>query len=339
VKEPSRAGRFAVALTVGASALLSGCGSTDPDGLDRVTIATTTYLAHAAMFIAKEQGLFEAEGLDVELEVLNRSGSSLPSLAQGGIDAAGSGPLNSRSINLIQRGARLRLVATRTVYATEGCVYAAFVARPLLIDSGRLVDVASMRDFRITTERTASNYYYFNRLLATGGLSQDDVDLIDMPVAARLDALEKGMIDVTTATEPWVTRLTRAGVGTVWRRVSDVLPDHDSSYIVFGKRFLDERRDLGVRFLRAYLRAAERLRTEGKSPRNIESIARWSRFDRQELRAMCWPPAPVDPRPDPRTLAEYQEFALERGLIDRLATHDELVDLDFLDEIEATGGL
>jgi len=298
---------------------------------DRIRVTTSAYLADAAMFIALDQGIFSAHGLDVEVEPLNSATAAMPLLSEGSLDVAQSGPINPRSFNLIQRGAAFRMVAGRDVYTTEGCPSDAFLVRSDLLAAGRVTDAASLRGLRITTERTASNYYYFDRLLASGGLTMQDVVLIDMPVPARGDALAKGLIDVTTASEPWATRLVRDGHAKIWKRVSDVLPARQRSFVLFGRRLLEDEHGLGTRFLAAFLEAERRLREEGKSFRNIESIARWTHFDPEELRAMCWPTSPADPTPDRETLDDFQRWALANQLIDSYSPYEKLVDLSFLD--------
>jgi len=300
-----------------------------------VTLAAGAFLTSAVTYLAVDQGFFAAEGLEVELVLMNRGGASLPALSSGDIDAANSGPINPRYFNVIQRGAHLRFVAARSFYDPAGCAHEAFVARTDLLDSGRLSDEASLAGLRITTERTASNYFYFSRLLALGRLTIADVELVDLPVAARLDAFDKGLIDVATATEPWVTRLVRAGKVKVWHPVSDVLPGQQVSFLIFGRRLLEERRDLGLRVLRGYAKAARHVREEGKSQRNIESLARRTRFDAEELREMCWPAVPADLRVDPRTLEEYQQWALESGLIDVVVPYEMVVDSGFVDALAA----
>lgn len=303
--------------------------------LEPIRLAVGSYLADAIAFVAKDQGLFAAQGLDVELVVINKAGAALPALAAGEVDAASSGVLNPRVFNVIQRGGAVRIVAARTFYDPDGCAHEAFVARAELLDSGRLATAAGLRGLRITTERTGSNHYYFSRLLAEGGLTFDDVETIDMPVASRGEAFAKAMVDVATASEPWATRMTRDPGVRIWKRVADVLPGRQSSFLVYGERLRGPRRDLGRRFLAAFLQAARRVREEGRSPRNVEAVARWTQLDPEELRGMCWPHTPVDARPDPQTLEEYQRWALDHEMVDEVSPYASLVDLEFLESVSA----
>jgi NitT/TauT family transport system substrate-binding protein len=312
-----------------ALALVAGCTAPEPAARERVTFMMHRYLSGAVGFIAQERGFFERAGIDVDIVYSNREGNAMPGLMQGRIDVFTTGPLGPRYFNLVHRGARIRFVAAGVVYASDGCPYAATVARRDLVESGRLGDYASLRGLRISSDRSSSSYFFWHRALALGGLAMDDVELVDVPSTVRLEALRSGRIDVTTAVEPLVTRLVRSGHGVVWRNRAEVFPDQQSTFVVFGPRLLDERPDLGRRFLAAYLEAAAAYRAEGKSERHLEILERATRFDREDLLAMCWPPWTPDGRVDPATLREYQEFALEQGLIDAIVPFERMVDESF----------
>lgn len=292
----------------------------------RVAKRLSSVVAH----IALAEGYFADEGLDIKLFWANSSAIVIPSLAQGKVDVSTTGQFDASFINVIERGARIRLVAARTVHTAGACGYFSFVARSDLIDSGRLEEPALLSGLRIGTERTAGSYYYWSLLLARSRLTFDDVEIVNVPDPVKPDAFALGRIDVTSQAEPWVTRSVQTGKARIWKSVADLLPNHQSSFLVFGRRLLDDRPDLGRRFLSAYMRAVHQYVAGGKSPRNIEIVASQTKMGRDELREMCWPQVVVDGQIDPSSLQQYQEWALEEGLIDAIAPFEQLVDDRFL---------
>ena len=72
------------------------------------------------------------------------------------------------------------------------------------------------------------------------------------------------------AFEPEVTQALDSGAAEIWIPGHLIAPDFQSTFLLFGERLLERERDLGKRFMRAYLRGVERYLEEEKSPR-------WSR--------------------------------------------------------------
>jgi NitT/TauT family transport system substrate-binding protein len=313
-----------------AALILLGGGSMLCAAGDKVVFRVAKRLSSAVAHIALAEGYFADEGLDIELFWSDSSGIVIPSLAQGKVDVSTTGQFDASFINVIERGARIRLVAARTVHATDGCGYFSFVARSELIDSGRLDEPAGLKGLRVVTERTAGSYYYWSQLLAKSQLTFDDVEPVNVPYAAVPTALAQGRVDLSSQAEPWPTRSAQTGKARIWKSVADVLPNHQSSYLVFGRRLLDERPDLGHRFMAAYMRAVQQYLAEGKSPRNIEIVASQTQMSREELHQMCWPHVVADGRIDPSSLQRYQEWALAEGMIDAIVPLEKLVDDRFL---------
>jgi ABC-type nitrate/sulfonate/bicarbonate transport system substrate-binding protein len=190
--------------------------------------------------------------------------------------------------------------------------------------------VAALRGRRVGSNRAVSSYYYWSRLLEQGGLTLADVDLRDLPSPAMGEALAKGLVDVVVSTEPNVFRIVSRGQGKLWKPVNDVLPDRQNTFLLFGRRLLDERPDLGRRVAAAMLKAAQRYVEDGRSDRNVGIVARRTRMEPDEVRQLCWPQWSRDGRVEPRGVEEFQRWALAQGLIDRPVPFSQLVDHSFL---------
>lgn len=310
------------------AALGAACGRESEE--DRITFRVAPRLSSFVAYLAADAGYFAAEGLKVELVAWDSPSTVIPSLAQGDLDVSTVWRLDPAYLNLIARGGRVRLVAGGMVYAAGECGYSAFLARPELLDSGRLDRLEGLRGLRVTTERTASSYYIWAKLLERAGLTFADVEVVDVPGAARAEAFSKALIDVSTTTEPGRSRMIRSGQAKVWMPVAEILPGKQSSYVVFGRRLLDERRDLGVRFLRAYQRAVADYVAEGRTPRLDEIVTRRTRIPAADLATMCWPTYSADGEVDRATLDDFQAWALGEGLIDTVLPLEAIFDAEFL---------
>ena len=322
----SAAGRRYLVAAALALALLGGDAAR---ARDKVVVSLHFEIYAADLVIAIEEGYFAAQGLDVEIVAWSNSTSMLPALAHGEIDFSSTSSLSPSYINLIQRGAQIRLVAARSVHQVGACPYVAFVARSELIDSGRLSDLASLRGLRIATTRTAPSFYYWARLLDRAGLTTDDVVFKAVPDDLKVEAIARDLVDVATTIEPKVTRLVSSGDGKVWLPVAAATPDRQNTFLLFGPRLLHERRDLGRRVMTAYL-AGRAQYLEGKTDRNVRILAARTHLTEDEVRGMCWPAQSADPRIDPVGLEDFQKWALGEGLIDAIVPYSTLVDESFL---------
>ena len=204
------------------------------------------------------------------------------------------------------------------------------LVRKGLLDEGRLASGASMRGLRFSIDRAGVTALYVSLLLDRLGLTFDDFELSDVAGESRGQALDRGLIDLTVAYEPHVTRALDLGGAEVWMAGSHIAPGFQSTYVFFGERLLERQREVGQRFLRAYLRAVERYLDEAKSEALVELLARRTHFDQDLIRRMCWPPTVRDGRIDPTSLERYQAWAMTQGLIDAPLDVTKMIDTGFL---------
>ena len=227
-------------------------------------------------------------------------------------------------VNAIDQGARIRVVAGTSYAAPGRCSPSALVARKGLFPADRPITPEDLRGKRIDINPLSSEGYFLDVFLARGGLSVADVEPVALPITARLDALERGAIDLTGTPEPWLSRMVDAGHRVVLTR-TEVIPDFQSSYLVYGSRLLNEGRETGRRFMSAYLRAVQQF-NEGPTDRNVEIAEKFTDLTPEELRRVCWPVLrPHGEIVAPQILA-FQRWALDHDLITRVVDVDELED-------------
>jgi len=177
---------------------------------------------------------------------------------------------------------------------------------------------------------TLPHAYWLSKALEPLGLGFDDLEVVDVPMPALVDAFSNGAFDFTGLDEPRLTQLLQSGRAVLWQGTEKIVPDYAQNVIFFGPNLLDERPDVGRRFMNAYRRAIAQY-NQGKTPRNLEILTAALRFSSEELEAMCWVSIDGDARVRSEGFAGYQDWALEQGLVDRVLSEDELVDRRFID--------
>ena len=326
-----RAGRFltfAACVLVVQALSLPGCGPPAPDARTKLKVLLAPFLSNATLFIAQEEGFFAEQSLDVEFVKMDRAARVIPALAAGQLDVLG-GSASVSLFNALARGADIRIVATKD-HVASGNVTFGLVARRDLVEGKKLEDVTQLRGRRIVAEAAELNEYFLEKLLESAGLSIDDVELMNVPDAVAPDALARGTVDLVSAGEPWITRMLDGGKAVMWKPAADVIPEFQVSFIMYGPTFLEENPDAGRRFMTAYLKAARQY-NQGKTERNIEIIAKYTKLDPAFLKRAGWPTMRKGGAVNTDTLLDFQDWALKRKYLDEKIPADRFWDPRFVE--------
>lgn len=309
------------------TAVTAGCSrQTDKaKALDVVRLSTRVAIANAPILIADEEGFFAREGIKLELVTLSTSiTQSLPALEREKVDVL-SGNLNIGFFNAIAKGARVRIVADRGYIDPHGCEFVGLVGRGSLFKSGDL-PAAQIRGRRFSANIAGASGYLAARYLASKGLTMSDVTFVTLPDNVQLQALNDGSIDLLFAAEP---RLTPSLPGNrMIVPASKYAPGLQYGIIVFGPSLLVDHRDLGERFIKAYLRGVRQY-NQGKTQRNLDIIARRVQVNADMARLLCWAPIRNDGSLDTPSLLEFEKWGVAQGYQIRPLTDGEVSDPSF----------
>jgi NitT/TauT family transport system substrate-binding protein len=296
---------------------------------DRVRAIVMPYLTLMPLYIAQQEGYFARQNLEVEFVRVARNQEIMASLASDDVDVAAA-MLTTNEINLIAAGTPIRMIAALGSHNPDSCVNMALVARRELVESGALEDPDRIRELVFDTDPLIPVGYWTDVVLQKYGLSIDDVELANMPSPAAMAALRSGSIDVTLEGEPFITMLEATGEAVIWERIEPYLPGYVIAGVLFGPDLLERRPEVAQRFTNAVLMAIRQYAL-GKTPRNVEIVSEASGMSPEQVRATCWPYMPPDARIVPSVFDGYQQWSLERGLIDRTISPDEMYDPSFIE--------
>lgn len=309
-----------------ATVLLTGCGGTDhPAAADRrpIRVVLLPFLGYAPLIIAQAEGFFAEAGLTVEFININRSPEALPALLRGDVDVL-PGTAASSVITAMAKGQPLRFVADKGYLSPDGCSSMGIVVR-----ADFPVDQAASRLRRISISRDGPTRYVASHTLASHGIELDSLESVLLPDAAEAEAMRKGAIDATMGGEPWLSRMRHEVAVKIWLDAQDYLPDHQYSFLLYGKYLLETNRDAGIRFLVAFRRGVAQF-NQGKTERNLALLTRELGEDRAILEEACWPAMRLDGRIRLESLLQYQRWARAHGFLDVEATPAQLWDSTFL---------
>lgn len=297
--------------------------------LIKVKISMLPYFSYAPLFIADEEGYFEEQGIEVEFVKFPFSSQSLPALAQGDIDVS-AGLISVGLFNGIERGMNVKIVADKGHVALEGCSEKALLARRELVEAGELEGPEQLDGKKIAFIPGGTENYIIEQLLVEGGLTIDNITIVDVPTPAQQDAIETGAIDLTMTSEPWVTRLLDTGNTEIWMPYNEIMPGFQSAIIIYGPNFLEKNPDAGKRFMTAYLKAVRQY-NEGHTDRNLELLANFTGQEIEFLNRVCWPTFRSDGSINIESMLNFQNWAMEKGYLDQVVSDERFWDGRFIE--------
>ena len=287
--------------------------------LAKVRVSFSPLLSWGPLMIAKQEGYFRDEGLDVEFVSTLSSHEELVALVTGDIDVQ-PGPLHAGFLSAIAQGAKIRIVAGQGYLDRNGCTYFGVVRRKSITPS-------AMKRVRASSDGVSR--FIAASMLEHEGVDMKHLEVLKLPDAVLARSIQSGSVDAVAASEPTLTRLTRETP--LWLSAEKVLPDYQWGIIAFGERLLSRDRDTGARFLRAYAKGVQQYAT-GKTDRNVGIIAHETGEDSTLIREACWLPFRADLRARWNSIDQFQKWALEQGIMERTVTFVQAMDTTFLSQ-------
>ena len=293
-------------------------------------VAGHTTMLGIVLEIAKEQGYFEQEGVNVDLQQVESSKVSMPALANGDLDVV-IGSIAAGSFSHLSKNKDLRIIA-------DG----ARVIPTIVIRKDLANDIKNIEDLKgrifITPREGSASYYALARILETEGLSINDIEPKYLQEEESIAAFETKQIEAGIVNEPYATYLTERGLVIKFNsaKIKPIFPKNGQQHmILFATTQTLQKEDAIKKFLRAYKKAAEYYNKalDGKEPERSKVIEIASKVYGNEpaiIDKSQWPTISINVIPDVLYLNETQDYYLENGLIDERVNLNEKVDLRFL---------
>ena len=288
------------------------------------------YIASAPLLIAEEEGYFTEQGLQVEFVKMTDAVVGLPALIKGDLDMIPD-VIYPSYLNAIARGAKIKIVADRGYLASTECASVAIMARRTLVEEGKLSRVSQLKGKRVAmTQGSSILGYLMEKVLSQDNLTLTDVETVFLQMPARLDAFEKGSIDVTLGNEPWVTRMLQAGHAVMWKPINHIVPNFQWAFLLYGPTLLETNPEAGRRFMVAYLKGVRQY-NQGKTKRNLEIIAKHTGLDQELLQKCCWQTFRNDGQINTDSIVDFQSWALKKGFLDKEVPPNQFWDPSFIE--------
>lgn len=233
---------------------LSLCSQTQAK-FDKVKVGSSPVLSSIGLYLAEEKGFFKEQRIDVELIDFAASGGSMTMLLANNQLDIGAGNITAGLYSAFLKGEKFKIVADKG-HIHPSTDYIGLLVRSDLVSSGRYKSLASLKGFKVglTSLGGVSQQIVFERMLASVGLTRNDVTYIKMSYSDMNIALMNKQLDAAIQLEPLLSKAISEKYAQKVAKSSDFYSNQQSAALFFSPNFVKSKSDLPVRFLTAYLK-------------------------------------------------------------------------------------
>jgi len=224
---------------------------------------------HAKFFIAKEEGFFKAEGLDVELVEFTNSADGMAALRANKLDLGAFG--TTAPLVHISKGADIRII---------GGVMGEDAAIITTAENAKTIkSITDLKGKKVATVRLATGDAVFRGALDDAGLNwKTDLQIFELKSPpAVLEAVKSGQVDAGVTWGPHDVTAEAQGLKVIIRSRS-LQPGHPCCRLTVNAKDLQERPEVWERFIRAFLRA-EKFANDNHE-KTLDDIGKYLKLDR-----------------------------------------------------------
>lgn len=223
--------------------------------MQTVRVGVISSLSMAPFYIADRLGYFKDEGLNVQFVQFDSVTNMVAPLGVGQLDVGG-GALAAGIYNAVARGIDVKVVAD-LASDPPGYGFQELLVRSDLVKSGKFKTLKDLKGLTIagnTPGSTSSSE--LNQLLKKAGLKFDDVKRVFMGYPDHVVGLKNGSVDASLMPEPNATEAVKTGAAAKFVGDDTFYPNQQIAIVVFGENLLKTHRDAGLKFMRAFIKAA-----------------------------------------------------------------------------------
>ncbi len=288
----------------------------------KVRFGVGSAIAYNPVYVAKEKGIYQEEGLDVELLWLQAAPEVVQAIIGGSADGGVGG-----SFGLIAGVSKGAPLITTAIYAYGGERIALAVRKDLGIKT-----LKDLYGKKVAFQSGAIGQQMFTELCAKEGLDISKVDIVFLNNVDMAAAVASKTVDAIVTWEPQPSLLESKGLVTMLQRGGKYLKS--PGCVIFGTSFIKGNRDAVLRFTKAHFRASQFIRQNPKEAAVINS--KYVKGAVAEVLQRSYEYLIFDPRVNKDILGELEadmKFMLADKKISSAVKPNVIATMEFSDEV------
>lgn len=185
----------------------SGSGSTSTEGetqeaaaeMPEVTLGTTSWPTNMFFYLAQEKGLFEKNGVKVNIQDFASTTESTNAFVGGQLDFCTFA--SSETISPFYQGADMAVVLETD--KSNGCEG--------LVATSDIKSITDLKGKTVATQVYSVDHMFLLTLLDENGMTEDDINIVDMSIQESGNAFVAGQCDAACIWDPYFSQAKSAG--------------------------------------------------------------------------------------------------------------------------------
>lgn len=227
----------------------SGSGGASEAKVENVTLALSTWIGFAPLYVAEEKGFFDKEGVHVTLETMEAVADRRSALAANRIQ----GFVTTVDTHVVTAASGVPVVQVLALDDSHGGD--GIVAKK---EIQSLQDLAG-KNVAVQTDGGAS-YFWFLYLLNKNGVDPNSIHFQSMTAGDAGAAFVAGKVDAAVTWQPWLSRAEKTTFGHVLIK-SDATPGVITDTLGMRKDFVDAHPDAVRAIVRAWFDALDYIKS------------------------------------------------------------------------------
>ncbi len=300
------------------------------DDLKTINLALPTWVGYMPLFVAKDKGYFEENGLDVKLNIIEGLAERKQALISGDLDGLATSV--DVIVNLDGSGVPMDMVwVLDRSNGSDG-----------IVCTSDIKDPSELKERNVATEIGSTEHFFLLKVLEQYGMDQNDINLVPMNIGDAGSAFVAGRVDAAVTYDPYLAQGIAAGGNSFTTAEYDIdLMDT----VGFSTSFVEKHPDEVKGFVMALSEAAEYFEQDANKEECYSIAAKGLKMDEADVEDTSNKLEVYDLSGNENqmgrdsdgklysTTDEIAEFYQDQGLNDILVKASDVIDPDFVREL------
>ena len=262
----------------------STSGAEDTSGLTTLSVGIMPIVDTAPIWLGKEQGFFEAEGLDLDIQTTTGGAAAVPGVVSGDFDFAFGNVVSVMVAN--DKGLDIELVSNGN--STTGDTSSDFGA--VVVPAGSDIQSAADLAGKTVSVNNLSNIgdTTIRKLVENAGGDHESIKFVEVPFPDAPAAIESGQVDAAWILDPFLTQTVENGARVIAYNFAETHPSLDISGYFTTSAYIEQNPETVEKFTRAMKKSLEYAQENPDAVREI--VGTYTKID-EEMRAKMVLPA------------------------------------------------